>query len=50
MSMTWEQTNETKWPDLSKDRKATEMAREQLGPNAEIHALLALAQQIKGAL
>lgn len=56
MSMTWEgdvQTapaNEIVWPDFNKDNRAWAMAKAELGTNAPLHKLLALAQQIKGTL
>lgn len=50
MSLAWDMTTKTDWPDMSKDRKATEQARKELGPNADVHVLLARAQQIKDTL
>jgi hypothetical protein len=42
-----ESTDKAVWPDLSKDRAALEQARQELGPEADVHALLARSQRIK---
>lgn len=40
----------TTWPDLSKDRKAIDQANRELGTGADIHKVLARAQEIKNTL
>jgi len=48
MSVVW--GSSVKWPDTSKDNKALDMAKAELGPGADVHRLLDRAQEIKKAL
>lgn len=40
----------TVWPDLSRDQKAWELAKAELGTDAHIHALVDRAVRIKESL
>ncbi len=40
----------TTWPDLSKDQRAWELAKVALGADADLHALVSRAQEIKETL
>lgn len=48
MSVAW--GDNPQWPDLSRDKIASEQARRELGPKANIHELLKRAQEIKDKL
>jgi len=44
---TKEETKKATWPALDKDQRAWELAKVALGPDADLHALVSRAQQIK---